>query len=243
MGEHYGPRAESFRFTDIWQLHLYFWRGVFRVGSECFEVGPEMVSLLPPGAEVTWQFPQGKCDHHFIHFRLPGKRRLKAIPTVIPVRSHYDLINRLVSFIVSDHGADPFAAEIALWSLLFQLAELQTDHGLKILPGPVETARTLMDSELSTGIDAMEVAKRIGYSRSQINRLYREHTGQTLAEYLAAQRLGLAKELLAHSNLTIGQVARRIGIPDPNVFNKFIRRHLGVAPRELRCQQTPHPAP
>ena len=96
MGEHYGPRTESFRFTDIWQLHLYFWRGVFRVGSECFEVGPEIVSLLPPGPEVTWQFPQGKCDHYFIHFRLTGKRRLKAIPTVIPVRSHYDLILSLI---------------------------------------------------------------------------------------------------------------------------------------------------
>jgi len=234
MGEHHGPGAETFRFANLWQLHLYFWQGAFEFRRRRFSVDPEMVSLLPPGPGITWHFAEGKCDHYFIHFRLPGKQRKVSIPTVSHLQSHYELISRLIYGIVTDHGANPFAAEIKLWTVLFQLAEIGASREFDAAPGAVETARTLIDSELASGINFAQVAKRVGYSRSQLTRLFREHTGQSPGVYMTNQRLALAKELLEHSNLAIGQVGRRIGIPDANRFNKFIRRKLRMSPKEVR---------
>ena len=234
MGEHHGPAADTFRFAALWQLHLYFWRGAFEIRRRRFSVDPEMVSLVPPGPRVTWQFAAGKCDHYFIHFRLPGKQRKVLIPTVSHVQSHYELISRLIYGIVTDHGANSFAAEIRLWAVLFQLAEIQASREFDALSGAVETARTLIDSELASGINFAQVARRVGYSRSQLTRLFRQHTGQSPGVYLTSRRLALARELLEHSNLAIGQVGRRVGIPDANRFNKFIRRKLGMSPKEVR---------
>jgi len=239
MGEHHGPASETFRFANLWQLHLYFWKGGFEIRRRRFSVNPEMVSLLPPGPRVTWHFAKGKCDHYFIHFRLPGKQRKVLIPTVSHVQSHYELISRLIYGIVTDHGGDPFAAEIRLWAVLFQLAELHASREFDAAPGAVETAQTLMDSELAGGINFAQVAKRVGYSRSHLTRLFREYTGQSPGAYLTGQRVALAKELLEHSNLTIGQVGRRVGIPDANRFNKFIRRKLRMSPKDVRRRGSP----
>ena len=239
LGEHHGPREETFEFEDAWQLHLYFWRGEFEIDGTRFGVDPEMVSLLPPGRPITWRFTEEHCDHYFVHFRLPGKQRKALIQPTNHIQTRYELFSRLFGSVVASYRSDPFAAEVRLWTLLFQLADMQEPPALRTLPGAVETARTLMDSELSTGINASQVAARVGYSRSQLNRLFQEHAGQTLAQYLTEKRVSLARELLTNSNLAIAQVGRRIGIHEPHHFNKFIRRHLGVSPREYRRRKSP----
>jgi transcriptional regulator GlxA family with amidase domain len=43
-----------------------------------------------------------------------------------------------------------------------------------------------------------------------------------------------ARHLLLNSTLPIKVIAREVGIPDPHLFNKIIRRELGKAPREVR---------
>lgn len=130
-------------------------------------------------------------------------------------------------------------AEVALWHVLWQLADLERPPkpALTVRPGPVETALSIIENELDQHLNGKSLAARVALSYSQLNRLFKEHVGETLASYITRQRLIRAEHLLRESNMPIKVIAERVGIPDIQHFNKFIRLHTGCAPRVYRRER------
>ena len=52
--------------------------------------------------------------------------------------------------------------------------------------------------------------------------------------YIIAARIREAKRLLAHTDLSVGEVGVRVGILDHNYFTKFFRDNVGMAPLRYR---------
>jgi AraC family transcriptional regulator len=48
------------------------------------------------------------------------------------------------------------------------------------------------------------------------------------------QRVEYAKELLAHSKLSLIEIAHKCGFPDQSQFTTTFRRHLGVTPGQYK---------
>ncbi len=58
-------------------------------------------------------------------------------------------------------------------------------------------------------------------------------------DYLKQTRMNLAAELLKDDNLTIAQVAYKVGIDDPYYFSKAFKSYFGIAPSKYRnCGNT-----
>jgi len=49
-------------------------------------------------------------------------------------------------------------------------------------------------------------------------------------EYLLGWRMALAKDLLRHADLTVAEVAGRVGYGSPSSFSVAFGRHVGQAP-------------
>ncbi|WP_349950066.1 helix-turn-helix domain-containing protein [Klebsiella michiganensis] len=64
-----------------------------------------------------------------------------------------------------------------------------------------------IDNNLDSRLDIGTVARRAGYSKWHLQRLFKEHTGYPLAEYIRAQKLQKSVERLAHSDEPILNVA------------------------------------
>lgn len=88
----------------------------------------------------------------------------------------------------------------------------------------------LSDPDLS----ANRLADQLHYSRGALSRAFRQHSGMTLIECITQTRLQEAEMLLTGSDDRIGDVARKCGFRDASYFTRWVRKHTGRLPGELR---------
>ena len=63
---------------------------------------------------------------------------------------------------------------------------------------------------------------------------FKRATGLTPQSYLQSLRIAGAKDLLRHSNLTVGEIAWQLGVQDVSYFSQLFRRHCGMSPLKYR---------
>jgi len=78
------------------------------------------------------------------------------------------------------------------------------------------------------------VARAIGTSSRQLQRVFEEVGGRSFRTHLAAVRMDRAREMLLEENATVRAIAARVGYSQPAQFAKAFRRHHGISPSELR---------
>lgn len=79
-----------------------------------------------------------------------------------------------------------------------------------------------------------ELAEAAAVSKAHLARLFRRQFGVGVVEGLELVRLARAEILLTRSNLSITEVARECGFPDPLYFSRRFRKAFGVGPRAYR---------
>ncbi|MBI4696501.1 MAG: helix-turn-helix domain-containing protein [Gammaproteobacteria bacterium] len=91
-----------------------------------------------------------------------------------------------------------------------------------------------MQRELNEPLRMDALAREFGLSLRTLTRRFRDATGTSPLEYLQRQRIRAAKELLESTNLTIAEVAYRVGYLDQGHFARLFERAMTVGPREYR---------
>jgi AraC family transcriptional regulator of adaptative response / methylphosphotriester-DNA alkyltransferase methyltransferase len=92
----------------------------------------------------------------------------------------------------------------------------------------------IVEQEYATDVSLDDIARRVASSRRQLQRAYAEIGDTTFREHLTRVRMQRAAELLARRNLTVREVARRVGYRQPAQFAKAFRRYQGQAPSAFR---------
>jgi AraC family transcriptional regulator of adaptative response / DNA-3-methyladenine glycosylase II len=87
---------------------------------------------------------------------------------------------------------------------------------------------------LNDGGSLEKLAKDLGLSSRQLRRAVRQEFGVSPIEIAQTQRLLLAKQLLAESDLPIIQVAFASGFESVRRFNALFRSHYGLTPSRMR---------
>lgn len=100
-----------------------------------------------------------------------------------------------------------------------------------------EDAAAIVQDEYASELSLDEIARRIASSRRQLQRAYAEIGGTTFREHLTRVRMEQAAGLLADRELTVREVARRVGYRQPAQFAKAFRRHIGAAPSDYRARR------
>jgi len=78
------------------------------------------------------------------------------------------------------------------------------------------------------------VARRIGTSARQLQRVFEESGDRSFRAHVAAVRMDRARDMLVTGDDTVRSVAARVGYSQPAQFAKAFRRRHGVSPSELR---------
>lgn len=73
-----------------------------------------------------------------------------------------------------------------------------------------------------------------GYSAPVVIRCFRQYTGETVVSYLTKVKMDSAKRLLTSTDLTVLDIAGRLGYSSLSHFNKLFRARAGMPPREYR---------
>ncbi|MFC0140378.1 helix-turn-helix domain-containing protein [Erwinia mallotivora] len=80
------------------------------------------------------------------------------------------------------------------------------------------------------------VARRAGYSKWHLQRMFKQYTGYPLGEYIRARRLKKSAERLARGGEPILDVAISFGFDSQQSFNRSFKRQFGQSPGAWRRQ-------
>lgn len=82
-----------------------------------------------------------------------------------------------------------------------------------------------------------KLASRLRMSERTVARRFREETGMTPMEYIAAVRLDHARALLEQSDWPVERIAAKSGFGSSDSMQRAFARHLGATPREYRASR------
>jgi transcriptional regulator GlxA family with amidase domain len=82
-----------------------------------------------------------------------------------------------------------------------------------------------------------ELARRTAVSRSVLDDRFRQVLHQSPIRYLTGWRMHLAEDLLGSTDLTVYDIARRVGYRSEEAFSRAFKRERGEAPAHWRARR------
>lgn len=79
-----------------------------------------------------------------------------------------------------------------------------------------------------------DYAERLGVSAGTLYRAVKRSTGKTPLAWIDEAVVSEAKALLSHTDLTVNEIAARVGVLDPSYFSRFFRKQVGLTPIDFR---------
>ena len=92
----------------------------------------------------------------------------------------------------------------------------------------------MMEANISEPLGQEELARYVGLSRRQLERLFRKHLGRSPGQYYMELRLERARHLLHQSDMPIVDVALACGFVSASHFSKCYREMFARSPRDER---------
>ena len=83
-------------------------------------------------------------------------------------------------------------------------------------------------------ISLEDVAYEVNISASYLSHLFQSGLGTTYKKYISKLRVDKAKDLLVNTELSIADIAEKVGIPDANYFARIFKKYVGISPNRFR---------
>ncbi len=128
----------------------------------------------------------------------------------------------------------PFDIEEMRLVLERLLRQTQKEDCFIDMPGKIELAKDFIRRNYDRPIRLEDVAREVYLSPKYFSRFFKERTGKTFNEYRIELRMTRARELLSGTNLTVSQIASRVGYQNSEAFIKIFKKMTGVAPSNIR---------
>ena len=98
----------------------------------------------------------------------------------------------------------------------------------------IHKAKIIMTEKFSQRISPTDVADAICMGYSKFRRLFKEFTGYAPLQYLQELRLQRSKQLLASTNLSLAEIADRVGYDNADYFSAAFKKKNHITPANFR---------
>ncbi|WP_445327176.1 GlxA family transcriptional regulator [Yoonia sp. GPGPB17] len=148
-------------------------------------------------------------------------------------------IDLMIKLIADDHGEDlaNAVADILIYS------SIRTDQDTQRLSIPtrigvrhpkLSRVIQMMEQNIEDPISPAILAKDVGMSTRQLERLFRRYLSRSPKRYYMELRLQKARNLLMQTDMTVINVALACGFASPSHFSKCYRSHYDTTPYRER---------
>lgn len=194
---------------------------------------PEVLGPRTPGAFLSWRahpllFP-------FVRDAAGGAQRLK-----VPSGDRSSWSERLSALELELRQRRDGYREAALAHLMLLLVEVgrvaaDVVGELKLKDEPLlADVFGFIEERFRERVSLRDVARAVSLTPGHLTTVVGRKTGRTVQEWIVERRMGEARRLLVETDLTVGEVGRRVGYDDPGYFVKTFRRAHGTTPRGWR---------
>jgi AraC family carnitine catabolism transcriptional activator len=193
---------------------------------------------------VHWDNLQGFAESH------PQCRGVSELYTAAPGRltcaGHSAILDMMLHLIAEEQG-EALAAEIAAHLMLPGRRagdEAQPAPGVvarRAVDPIVEHALSLMERNVEEPLSCAAIARRVGVSGRQLQRLFDRSLGVTPVRHYQGIRLSRAHALLQQTGLSVTEIAVGAGFGSLEHFCRLYRKRFGCRPRDDRRQSVSAP--
>ena len=125
--------------------------------------------------------------------------------------------------------------ELFLISLMRSLTETSKGNDIFLKESEfnsklVKDVLRLLDGRVEGKLCIDEICAAVGYSRAYIFKEFKSTTGKSVMSYYTSLKIERAKQLLREHELSVHQIAERLGFDSANYFSKVFRAHTGQSP-------------
>ena len=231
-------------------------RGALELDGTAIDVAPYRLCITAPGETRRWQLRNARLGGYLAFFEAELFSEFFADPLFldtfplltmdasrrsIPLtRARFERLAAIVvdmreelSAVQSDSGHVLRAQAYLL------LSELQRGAGAR--PAPIDRSRMLaqrfvtrVEERFLRGDSVADYAASFGVTPRHLNHCVRVATGATTSDVIHRRVHLEARRLLLNTDLSVVDIAQRLGFSDASYFNRFFTRHSGTTPRAFR---------
>ncbi|MBN2641729.1 MAG: helix-turn-helix transcriptional regulator [Victivallales bacterium] len=207
---------------------------------------PGMVLIIPCNCQYQWKVHENSaltmCLHHGFNFRNHGGlamlfgtscRHLEVVDIGAGQTSYFS--KRMEKITQMRFKDEHFS------SLIFELLSLVLENADHILDQPrppgsdnIDLVLYFIEQNLHRNPTLAELAHMACLSVSRFSRVFKTHTGHTPLQYIAGRKISRAISTLKNSNIPAGEIGDGLGFDSLNYFSRFMRKHCGMSPSEIR---------
>ena len=100
----------------------------------------------------------------------------------------------------------------------------------------VEHLVQFIDQNLSGDLSVERICHDIHVSKTGLYRLFAEHMGCGVNQYITARRMETARQLLLHTDLPVSEICTHVGIANYGYFCRLFKKRNGISPLQYRKQ-------
>lgn len=215
-GHSFGPAVrEYFLLHYVRRGH-----GAFHARGQVYAVAPGQAFLIRPGEVTLYRADdQDPWEYCWIGFNGQLASRFSQLPAVFSVPEGLLQLPEEAT-----QGAEFwFAAQLFLLYRQLLAADVHPQ-------GHVQKVENLIRSAYMQELRVEAIARDLNLDRRYLTRLFRQHTGLSIQQYLMQVRLEAAKRHLA-LGCSVQETARLCGWEDPSNFSRFYKKHTGHSPK------------
>ena len=111
---------------------------------------------------------------------------------------------------------------------------LVRNHSLLQYSRVVRDALNYIDSHLRESISLKGLAEICNVSSSHLSACFKKEVGQSVVDYINEKRVFASLRYLATTDLSVAQIAERVGIGDENYFSRLFKKYQKRTPKQYR---------
>lgn len=119
-----------------------------------------------------------------------------------------------------------------MYNMLSDYCSLSSYSGNSTYSDTVQQAIWLISANPAKKLDLPLLADKLGMSQASLSRKFRLETGSTLSQFHTAFCIHNAKRYMQDGNLTLTQIAHRVGFSDASYFSKVFTKIEGCSPSD-----------
>lgn len=260
----YGENIDNMHFHNLLEIgYCHYGDGELAIEEDTYRFGPDMISCIPENVlHVTRSDPGIRAFWEYIYIdprALLGDWGKNAQETK-------ELLDRIDqrAFFIRDKENPMLAALIGsifdeiqqkkayhqecirgiAYALLFEIARFngreeeqvsRRTGGLRL-----ESALLYVEKNYSDNFRVADMANECHMSETHFRRIFQEKMNMTPVEYVNFVRVKKACELIDKTDISMEDVAERVGFVTPSTFNRNFRRIVGTSPYQWKKRPDNH---
>lgn len=196
------------------------------------------VPIRSIGIEITPAYYEGYLKRQYPEEYVHPREAFRALDQTEDFPQMVRLLEQ-----VKNYRGEGIAARLFYEGKVAEAVAMVVEHSrARPAPAALPAADRRLLQELTAYLDAHcgedlpreQLARMACMSPTKLKRVFRQYHGCTITEYLRRLRMRRAEQLLAGTELTVGQVARQVGYQSASRFAAVFRQATGQTPAAYR---------